>query len=385
MFDLFISYSSKDRPWAKKLFGDLRASYPSLRIFWDRESIPAGQAWRAELHSALRSSKHLVVLWSEYANASFEVGPEIEEFNAERGRTPLLEESERKGFYVPLEGQRGGGIGDYQGFDDFKNIYKPQADDRGIEGVVVPGQGKDDWERMIRMLGDAFSRADHAQEIIAAVAAMSVGVELLDLTHSKRAAGTRITLDELLAGFNLKWADVRGHYGTSALDWRPTGDRTIIELLEDVRVGVNKKLKPADRFRWRYVDLTTDEGLNLTGSLHEKPSVVIFDPVSLYDPFCVAAIRRLDQYVLKTQSVILSLSPALKTDEDVYGTCLRDLSVPVFNDYFEPNIPATGEFAARWIPEVQRVAQIERLVRNRIRDLRFAADIAAGKATTGPR
>jgi hypothetical protein len=386
ILDLFISYSSKDRPWAEKLYLDLRASYPSLRIFWDLDSIPAGEAWRNELQSAVRNSKHLAVFWTAYANASLEVGPEIEGFNAHRTLTPQLEGSERKGFYIPLEGDRGGGIGDYQGFDDFRAIYKPAPDDRGIGGVES-GKGQADWQRMVRMIGDAVARADQAQELIAAVAATRVDAvrDLLDLTHGKRAPGTRITLDQLLAGFNMQWSDVRDRYGPSALDWRTTGDRTIVEILESVRVRVNSKLDAADRLRWRYVDLTTDEGLDQAGSLHKLPAVVVFDPNSLYDPFCAAAMRRLNRFVLERQSVILCLSPALKTDDDVYGTCLRDLSLPLFNDYFDPEIPPIGEFAARWAPEVQRVAQIERLVRNRIRDLRFAADAAAGKATTGQR
>ena len=384
MFDLFVSYSSKDRPWAKKLWEALRASYPSMRIFWDRESIPAGEAWRPELLSALRNSKHLVVLWSEYANASLEVGPEIEAFNAHRDLTPELEGSLRKGFYVPLEGNRGGGIADYQGFDDFRAVYKPQADDRGIAGVTA-GQSLDNWDRMIRMVGDAVSIADQSQEVIAAVIATTVDAvkELLDTIRGKRQAGIPLTLDQFLAGFKLEWADVRERYGPTALDWRPTGDRTIVELLEEVRVRVNAKLGPDDHFHWRYADLTTDEGLDLARSLHEKASVVIFDPVSLYDFSCANALRRLSPYVREKQSVIVSLSPSLSRDEDLYANCVRNLSVPLFDAYFDPEIPPIGLFAAHCAPEVQRVMQIERLVRSRIRDLRFAADIAASKATTG--
>ncbi len=384
IFDLFVSYSSKDRPWAEKLWRDLREKYHLQQIFWDRDSIPAGEAWRKELQSALRNSKHLVVFWSEYANASLEVGPEIEAFNAHRDLTPQLEGSQRKGFYIPLQGNRGGGIADYQGFDDFRPIYKPLAEDRGIAGVAA-GKGQDDWERMVKMIFNAVSRADQAQEIIAAVAATTVEtvVDLLDKSHGKKGYETPITLDQLLGEFGLKWTDVRDRYGPSALDWRPSGKRTIVELLEKVRVDVNSKLDATDGFRWKFLDLRTEQGREDAEKLHAEPSVVIFDPVSLYDPFCANALRRLKRYVLKRQSVILSLSPALKTDEDVYGRCLRDLSLPVFDDYFYPEIPPIGEFAARWVPEVQRVAQIERLVRNRIRDLRFARDEAASKGTTG--
>jgi hypothetical protein len=384
MFDLFVSYSSKDRPWAKKLWEDLRAKYPSLRIFWDRDSIPAGEEWRKELQSAIQNSKHLLVFWSEFANASLEVGPEIEKFNAYLHLTPELEGSLRKGFYVPLEGNRGGGIADYQGFDDFRAVYNPRGDDRGIAGVTL-GQGLDSWDRMIRMVGDAVSMADQSQEVIAAVIATTVDpvLEVLDRIRGKRQLGILLTLDQFLAGFSLQWTDVRERYGPTALDWRPTGDRTIVELLEEVRVRVNAKLGPDDHFHWRYADLTTDEGLDLARSLHEKASVVIFDPVSLYDQSCANALRRLSPYVRETESVIVSLSPSLSRDEDVYSNCVRDLSVPLFDAYFDPEIPPIGLFAAHCAPEVQRVMQIERLVRSRIRDLRFAADKAASKATTG--
>jgi hypothetical protein len=384
IFDLFVSYASPDRPWARKFFEDFRASYPSLRVFWDRESIPAGEAWRNELKSAIRSSKHLVVFWSNKANASLEVGPEIEAFNAHRDVAPQLEGSDRKGFYVPLEGERGGGIGDYQGFPDFKPIYQSQAEQRGIEALAA-GAARESWERMIRMIGDAVSRADQAQRVIAAVAATMVDfvVEVLDKTRGKRPRGSiSLTLDQFLAGFNLQWTDVRQRYGPSALDWRPTGDRTIVELLEGVRVRVNAKNKPDDHFQWKYVDMTTEEGVDVAENLHEQPAVVIFDPVSLYDEACANAMRRLTKYVRESQSVILSLSPALTRDDDIYALCVRDLSLPLFNDYFYPEIPPSGEFLAR-CAEVHREAQMERLVRHRIRDLRFAANKTASKATTG--
>ena len=387
IFDIFISYSSKDRMWAKRFWQDLRAQYPNLLVFWDRESIPAGELWRKELQNAIRNSKHLVVFWSDYANTSLEVGPEIEAFNAHRVLRPKLEGSDRKGFYIPLQGDRGGGIADYQGFTDFKGIYDPADANLGLDGLAA-GTAALNWERMVRMVGDAANRADTAQEIKAVIAATTADVVtgLLDLTHGMKTAGTHVTLDQLLARFNLTWPDVRDRYGASPFDWRPTGDRSIVELLEAVRVRVNAKLDDeSDRFRWTYLDLTADDenGNPVAENLHDKASVVIFDPVSLFDPYCAAAMRRLNRYVVEKKSVILSLSPNLKTDEDVYGTCLRELSLPLFDDYFHPGIPPIGEFQARCAPEVQQVSQMDRLVRNRIRDLRVDKLVDASKATTG--
>ena len=35
MYDLFISYSSHDRPWAERVYNDLGQSFRSINIFWD--------------------------------------------------------------------------------------------------------------------------------------------------------------------------------------------------------------------------------------------------------------------------------------------------------------------------------------------------------------
>ena len=52
MYDLFISHSSHDRKWAERLYTDLTESFRPLRVFWDRESIPAGAHWRTLLTDA---------------------------------------------------------------------------------------------------------------------------------------------------------------------------------------------------------------------------------------------------------------------------------------------------------------------------------------------
>ena len=85
IYDLFVSYSSKDRPWAQKLYDDLQAYDRRLQIFYDRESIPAGATWRQDLTNAIYNSKHLLFFWSKNAdspNASGtkEVDPEIADF-----------------------------------------------------------------------------------------------------------------------------------------------------------------------------------------------------------------------------------------------------------------------------------------------------------------
>jgi hypothetical protein len=95
-YDLFISYSSSDRPWAQRAYEALRLEYPSINVFWDRVAIPAGGTWRTLLTDEVVNTKHLLILWSNAAQASIEVGPEIATFEAEVRRTPKLGLAERR-------------------------------------------------------------------------------------------------------------------------------------------------------------------------------------------------------------------------------------------------------------------------------------------------
>lgn len=390
IYDLFVSYSSKDRVWAEKLHTDLFTFSRSLRIFYDRETIPAGSEWRRELTNAIRNSKHLLVFWSENADTPNtsgvkEVDPEIAAFLAHRDLVPELEGSERKVFYVPLEGERGGGIANYQGFPGFKDHYKPNAADLGLSNLAAD-PGLKEWKRMIKMVGDAISEADSAQPLIAAVIATnSEAVPELEDDRGKRKRNNP-TLDEFLQGFGITWADVKNRYGRDALDWCPLGDQTIVTLLEQVRVKLNVELSPVDRFQWKYIDLTIDESGEYRKNLQrvlDEPSVVIFDPISLYDWNCGDALRDLEDYVRQPQAVVISLSPVVQSSEDLSARYLRAFSKPILDDYFQPKIPPEGAFAARCALDVRKTSQIEPLVRNRIRYRHLVRKTAEAKATTG--
>jgi hypothetical protein len=394
IYDLFVSYSSKDRPWAQKLYDDLLVSFPQLQIFFDRTSIMAGSAWRQELMNGVRSSKHLLYFWSNNAdtpNSSGvkEVDPEIEGFIAHRELTPILEDSQRKIFPVNLEGRRGGGVLDIQGFPEFSGSYNPQANDLGISNLVADPR---EWERMIRRVGDAILMADKKMLVIAGIIATNVEeLDLLDKIRGKKKTPDGPTLDQFLDGFGLTWTAVRGRYGRGALDWRPQGTDSIVTLLEEVRVRVNAELNPADQFHWKYIDLTNEEGYaqNII-DIYTKPSVVLFDPISLYDSICEPALRKFKNYVRKEESVMISLSPNVQKAKDFHAMYLMSVS-GILEDYLHPEIPPNDVFGARCALDLQKTWQIDPLIRNRIRYPRLLqkreaermAERAAAKETTG--
>ena len=87
LYQLFISYSSKDREWAQKMKGDLEAR--GIRAFLDQRDLELGKPWDAALKEAVRDSQHLLVLWSNYANSSPWVHTEMATFDVDRKSTRL--------------------------------------------------------------------------------------------------------------------------------------------------------------------------------------------------------------------------------------------------------------------------------------------------------
>jgi hypothetical protein len=227
-YDLFISYSSFDRPWAKKLYDDLQDNYPFIRTFWDRESIGAGEGWRTKLTSSALTAKHLVVLWSEHAAASDEVILEIGEFNADIRRSPKLGSSERLSFAIGLQGMPGVSLELKQGFPGLAPLYKPLQGDRGL-GAVDTTSPDSEWRRVIRMIADAVVKADAAEPIIAGIVSTnSSRFSLMEQLRGLAQHPDGISLDEFLAQYQLKWEQVKPRYGANALQWRPFGETSVV-------------------------------------------------------------------------------------------------------------------------------------------------------------
>jgi len=73
MWDVFISYSSKDRARVEKLVERLRAQ--NVQVWWDGH-LPPGQRWDDQIEQAMEGSSTVVILWSEASVASEEVKDE---------------------------------------------------------------------------------------------------------------------------------------------------------------------------------------------------------------------------------------------------------------------------------------------------------------------
>ena len=309
--------------------------------------------------------------------------PEIATFEAEVRRAPRLGLSERREFYIPLQGAPGGGLQNIQGFPALAPFYDPNVANRGVSSLDTE-PARSEWKRAIRMMGDAISNSDAAQPVIAAIVTTNqTRAPLLDQIRGLAQSPTGPTLDEFLAGYGLTWSGVSSRYGANALEWHPFGGTdTIVDLLEDLRIQANSRLDPNYWFRWEYVDLSDPNSVGRIKELNQRPSLVVVDPISLFEPLTANVFRALADYLREEHSVMASLSPVGQTGVDWFSRAIRAQSVPLLEEYFEPRIPPLSAFA-KCAFNVQRILEIERLIRGRIGSLQMAQKESEARHTTG--
>ena len=100
MSDIFISYSSADRPRAALVAQALAAR--DWSIWWDR-TIPPGRQFDDVIEEALDAARCVVVLWSKASTASSWVRNEASEALQRKALIPALIDSDVK---IPLEFRR---------------------------------------------------------------------------------------------------------------------------------------------------------------------------------------------------------------------------------------------------------------------------------------
>ena len=393
MTDLFISYSSHDRPWAEQLFKDFQRRFPTIKVFWDRTSIPAGVPHRQYFEDGARSTSHLVSLWSAAARDSNEVGPEIQAFLQNVLTNPTTaRKTKRRPFYIQLQHDVAyGPLTVYQGFTDFQAAYEAYvaspAEIATANSAPPPNRGIDqldaraslNWDRMIGMIGNAVLEDQADQPITLALMVMNndprrVTAILDSVADTSEYDGP--SLNEFLGSIGLSLHDAKQRYGATAFDWRPFGtSETIIDLMQKVREVAVQKLDAEHLFHWRPLDLwaeaikCTDQTFRqLVEDLSEGPSIVVTDPISLFHPVIQRMLTRFVDYAKRPQSMIVSISPNGATSaESIYGDLLtKSLLINggiIFEPHLFPKIPASEPFGLCG-SNVRHPTQIARLIRS---------------------
>lgn len=148
MYDIFLSYSTQDRQRLQPLFHALEKR--GWSVFWDHRTIDIGDHWSKKINHAIRTSKCVLVVWSENSIESEWV---LEEANIGKQREVLLpiridEVILPVGFTMRQTGNFVGWVGDLQHSEFIRLVEKiaellashqdlEQAARKQREGVVA--------------------------------------------------------------------------------------------------------------------------------------------------------------------------------------------------------------------------------------------------------
>ncbi|MET0648419.1 MAG: toll/interleukin-1 receptor domain-containing protein [Pyrinomonadaceae bacterium] len=336
-YDLFISYSSADRPWAQKLFDDLRAR--GVNPYFDRERLDVGRPWETQLAQAVRGSKSLVVLWSGNAEKSSWVRREMGTFEAAIDPQGINEfPPDRHYFILVLEGDNDA----YGSIQKLTALREADAYGGGVAGLA--GERAAAWRTSVNAIADTIKRKDSALLMPRAV------VTMLDAEFRQLELRRPADVDTIVTNLGLPGrGDLQKCYGATREDWKPFNSvRPIRDILDDLKNAINAKLG-ATQIRWEPVDLlsgTEKEAGIEAGKLLNKPSVVVIDPVSLYHEEIYRRFQFLNKCFASDTAVVMVLTPFSVSPSTAYlRDMVREIGRPLFEPYYDPSEQLTEHFA----------------------------------------
>jgi hypothetical protein len=352
-YDVFISYSSADRPWADKLFDSL--SQKGIRVFLDQKRLDMGKAWEPALAQAVQSSQHMIVLWTNNANTSSWVRRELGIFETlnDPNTKPAGVAEDRWYSFLLLEGDNPA-YTNIQGNAVLKNAdaYLKDARLKGAD-VVDPSL----WQATVTSIVDQLEKNDDATPIPLAVLAMTKD-NLKSLDPTRAPVQGLPSLNSLLDNLGIGSRDDllnTNLYGDLRPEWRPFGQQlTIRQILDNFIDEINvsqaqksqekKDVEGVFKFKWQPIDprFWTDNDVANTEltKLLSRFSVIVIDPLSLYDDTVYDGFVTLSPCFNSDYANILTLTPFSLPQPFVNLRALVERrGRPFFNYYLDPPVP----------------------------------------------
>ena len=331
-YEVFISYSSADRPWARKLYESLKER--GIKSFLDQERLDVGKPWEPALAKAIQTSQHFIVLWSSHAEKSRWVGRELGVFEAISD--PMVNgqlQEDRRFIFLMLEGENSA----YTSMQTLNHLREAKAYAGGAD-AVAPGLWQDVMTKLLQALrGDAAS-------IPLPVAILAMTQQELKQIDPQEEPSFGPPLQTLVQGLGM--ASVQNLvqcYGEQRTDWRPFGSaRNVQQMLDSLLDSINAGLPLPFRREylapefWTNKEIARSEREKLLSTL----SLVVIDPLSLYDQ------RVFDRFVLLSncfeseKTIVMTLTPfGLPSPFSQLNTMIKDRCTPFFDTYYDPPIP----------------------------------------------
>lgn len=362
-YDVFISYSSQDRPWALKLEADLQQR--GLRVFLDRNRLEAGNEWQDQLRQALDGSQHLLVLWSGKSRDSAWVQTEIVEFRA-KARSATAEEV-RLILFIPLDNTTHA-YPYVQAIVDVQeaNLYARQPTQlTNAENAV--------WDQAIGKLVNRANDTNPAIRVPLAIVSMtSADVTTVDPeeTLGGRTDPPRIVLPDL--GIP-DIAALAHYYGRQRHDWCPTGStKTIGTILDEVLGTLNTRRPGQPPLRWEEVEFISadirTEASSQVSKLLTGPSLVVIDSLSFYCRTIYYRLSLLNRCFESRQALVLVLGPfdLLPQRYHTLRSFIRRAVTGVLDFHYDPESMRDREYASCSV-NICDAEEVDRLLRSHVR------------------
>jgi hypothetical protein len=306
---VFLSYSRADVEWAKRLAGDLVQE--GFELFFDQNSLRAGDGWEQQILSSLEDCDHLVLVWSAKAKES-----------------PWVERE--RGFFDSRRYRRGQRLPGHQlihvmldstpyAFGSDQSITAIAKADPPVYAAGAAACPSVIWSEVVRKtvegLGDSsmpVSRAIFTVE--RPLVTREPGVQADESRYvdfNYRPPGGR-KLDEVLSAVGVDREHLASCYGASRLDWRPFGGGdSIHDLLERIRMAL-LNAPGVVPIRWASVDddLFSDDAERIERAarrLAAGPALVVIDPVALYSRSLRDLLDFLDTCLKNPQAIVVVL------------------------------------------------------------------------------
>jgi hypothetical protein len=322
-YDVFISYTSADRAWALKLFYELK--HKGIKTFIDKNRLEVGKPWESQLKEAVRSSRHLVALWSNNIKPESWVHKELANFESvisDKGTA----QGEQRLIFLNLEGQNLG-YAAFQMIEDLKEAQVNPADITSLPAEV--------WMRVVTHVVNAIRSAEATTPIPMAV---------LTATNDEMVQLPPTVWDSLQQDLGLTQAELLQRYKEQRGDWRPFGGTADIvtlldKLVDDLNTAVQEK-----KFHRELVgdDFWTGEmpPEEYRQRLLSTVSLVVIDPIALHTQTVFNRLVWLKDCLESDQSVILMLPPFPPSPvHQKLRERIKRASAGLFDDFLVPPIP----------------------------------------------
>ncbi len=346
-YDVFISYGSEDRAYAERLSESIEELSPKHSCFFDAASLRAGDDWETKIQSALETSRHLIVLWSDHAKQSDWVSRELYTFLLTA--KPKVDATRRL-IFLNLQGTN-------EAMKAFQQINQPDLAAGYPSAATITSAI---WQDVIRDVEEGLNPEKRL---------LPVPVVVLTMTKGEVAEFGGERWQQIQNDFGLSQAFLSARYGPTRLDWRPfAGTASIGAVLEDVKNQMSDAFQayrpywkfPGDDF-WSDVSAAQEFARRdfATGDI----SVLVVDPIALYRHDIYQRLILFQNSLASDRVVVVTLPPFNPQPKVLrFRTALMNRAKPYFDDFFQPQIPPERRWAAHCGWNVTDLHDIQRLI-----------------------